>query len=186
MQGREVVLGVSGGIAAYKAADLASQLVQAGARVTAVLTEAAAKFIGATTFEALTGRAVSSDLFDPREHYLGEHIGLARRAELLVIAPATADVIAKLAHGHADDLLTTLALSVTCPRLVAPAMNNEMWSKAAVQRNIQQLRDDGFEIVDPDSGWLSCGAVGPGRMAEPERIVEHVRAALSMAEGNRE
>ncbi|MGE0377648.1 MAG: flavoprotein [Planctomycetaceae bacterium] len=186
MEGREVVLGVSGGIAAYKAADLASKLVQAGARVTAVLTPAAARFIGATTFEALTGRRVSSDLFDPHEHFVGEHIGLARRAELLVIAPATADVIARLAHGHADDLLTTLALSATCPRLVAPAMNNEMWSKSAVQRNIQQLQDDGFEIIDPDSGWLSCGAVGPGRMAEPGRIVAHVRAALTSTEGSRE
>jgi len=179
MHGREIILGVSGGIAAYKAADLASKLVQAGAGVTAVLTASALRFIGPTTFEALTGRRVSSNLFEPREHYIGEHIGLARGANLLLIAPATADVMAKMAHGHADDLLTTLALSVTCPRLVAPAMNNEMWTKAAVQRNVQQLRDDGFEIIDPDSGWLSCGAIGPGRMAEPAAIVERVRTLLS-------
>ena len=176
MNGCEVVLGVSGGIAAYKAADLASKLVQAGARVTAVLTPAATRFIGATTFEALTGRPVPIDMFAPQQHFLGEHIGLARAADVFVVAPATAGIIAKLAHGHADDLLSTLALSVTCPRLVAPAMNNEMWSKPAVQRNVQQLRDDGFEIIDPGSGWLSCGAVGPGRMAEPAAIVDRVRA----------
>ncbi len=176
MNGCEVVLGVSGGVAAYKAADLASKLVQAGARVTAVLTPAAARFIGVTTFEALTGRPVSTDLFAPQQHYIGEHIGLARAADVLVVAPATAGMIAKLAHGHADELLSTLALSVTCPRLIAPAMNNEMWSKPAVQRNVQQLRDDGFDVIGPGSGWLSCGAVGPGRMAEPAVIVERVEA----------
>lgn len=179
MQDREVVLGVSGGIAAYKAADLASKLVQAGARVTTVLTDAATRFIGPTTFEALTGRRVSTGLFNPEEHFIGEHIGLARRAELLVIAPATAAILAKLAHGHADDLLSALALSATCPRLVAPAMNNEMWSKPPVQRNVQQLRDDGWEIIDPGSGWLSCGAVGPGRMAEPDAILQRVQSLLS-------
>jgi len=179
MNGREVVLGVSGGIAAYKAADLASKLVQAGARVTAVLTESATRFIGPTTFEALTGRRVSTGLFDPDEHYIGEHIGLARRAELLVIAPATAAILAKLAQGHADDLLSALALSATCPRLAAPAMNNEMWSKPPVQRNVRQLRDDGWEVIDPGSGWLSCGTVGPGRMAEPDAILQRVQSLLT-------
>jgi phosphopantothenoylcysteine decarboxylase/phosphopantothenate--cysteine ligase len=183
MQGRELIVGVSGGIAAYKAADLTSKLVQAGAAVTVVLTEAALRFIGPTTFEALTGRRVATDLFHPQEHFIGEHIGLARRAELFLIAPATADILAKLGCGLADDLLSTLALSVTCPRLVAPAMNNEMWSKPAVQRNVQRLRDDGIEIIDPESGWLSCGAVGPGRMAEPNAILERVRAMLSLQEG---
>lgn len=178
LQNREIVLGVSGGVAAYKAADLASKLMQQGARVTVVMTAAAGKFIGATTFEAITNRPVAQDLFAPREHFLGEHIGLARRAELLVIAPATANVMAAVAHGFADDLLTSLALAVTCPVVVAPAMNNEMWSKPAVQRNVQQLRDDGVHIVGPGVGWLSCGVTGPGRMSEPEEIVAAIKSVL--------
>lgn len=175
---REILLGVSGGIAAYKSADLTSKLVQAGARVSVVLTEAATRFIGRTTFEALTGRPVYVGLFDPQEHYIGEHIGLARRAELLVIAPATADVIARLAHGHASDLLTTLALAVTCPVLIAPAMNSEMWAKPAVQRNLQRLRDDGLQIAEPGAGWLSCGQVGAGRMAEPAELLHQIQRHL--------
>lgn len=171
---REILLGVSGGIAAYKAADLTSKLMQAGAKVSVVLTEAATRFIGKTTFEALTGRPVYVGLFEPQEHHIGEHIGLARRAELYVIAPATADVIAKLAQGHADDLLSTLALAVTCPVLVAPAMNADMWAKPAVQRNVQQLRDDGLAIAEPGEGWLSCGIRGAGRMAEPAELFEQL------------
>ncbi len=178
MKDREVLLGVSGGIAAYKAADLTSKLVQAGAKVTAVLSPAATKFIGVTTFEALTGRRAPTGMFDPQEHFIGEHIGLARLADVFVVAPATADMLAKLASGRADDLVSALALSVTCPRLVAPAMNNEMWSKSPVQRNIEQLREDGWEIIDPGSGWLSCGAFGPGRMAEPIDILKCVEASL--------
>ncbi|MCA9025185.1 MAG: phosphopantothenoylcysteine decarboxylase [Planctomycetaceae bacterium] len=178
MKDREVLLGVSGGIAAYKAADLTSKLMQAGAKVTVVLTPAATKFIGATTFEALTGRRVLLGMFDAHEHFIGEHIGQARRADAYVIAPATADMLAKLAHGQADDLVSTLALSVTCPRLVAPAMNNEMWTKPPVQRNVEQLREDGWEIIDPGSGWLSCGSIGPGRMAEPVDIMARIEFAL--------
>ncbi len=140
MQGREILLGVSGGIAAYKVADLASKLVQQGARVSVVMTAAATKFVGPTTFEALTGRPVYTDLFKPQEHFIGEHIGLARRAELYVIAPASANMVGKLAQGLADDLVSTLALSITCSLLVAPAMNCEMWAKPALQRNIEQLR----------------------------------------------
>jgi phosphopantothenoylcysteine decarboxylase len=174
MKQREVLLGVTGGIAAYKAADLTSKLMQAGARVSVVLTDAAQELIGAATFEALTGRPVCSKVFAPREHYRGEHIGLARRAELLVIAPATANCLAKLAHGIADDLLSTLTLSATCPVLLAPAMNVEMWGKPAVQRNVTQLRDDGFHFVEPGTGWLSCGEVGTGRMAEPQEIFARI------------
>jgi phosphopantothenoylcysteine decarboxylase len=175
---REILLGVSGGIAAYKSADLTSKLMQAGAKVSVVLTEAATRFIGKTTFEALTGRPVYVGMFEPQEHHIGEHIGLARRAELYVIAPATADVIAKLAHGHANDLLTTLALAVTCPVLVAPAMNSEMWAKPSVQRNVQQLRDDGLHIAEPGAGWLSCGMVGAGRMAEPSELLAQIALNL--------
>jgi phosphopantothenoylcysteine decarboxylase/phosphopantothenate--cysteine ligase len=176
---REIVLGVTGGIAAYKTADLCSKLVQAGHGVTVVMTAAAEKFIGATTFEALTGRQVSRDLFAPQEHFQGEHIGLARRAELVVIAPASADFLAKLAHGLADDLLSTLALATTAPIVLAPAMNSEMWSKPAVQRNVAQLRLDGFRFIEPGSGWLSCGQTGPGRMAEPSEILHELATHLA-------
>lgn len=176
---REILLGVSGGIAAYKSADLVSKLMQAGARVSVVLTEAATRFIGRTTFEALTGRPVYVGMFEPQEHHFGEHIGLARRAALYVIAPATADVLAKLAHGHADDLLTTLALAATCPVLVAPAMNADMWAQPAVQRNVQQLRADGRHIADPGEGWLSCGQIGAGRMAEPADLLAAISQLLA-------
>ena len=175
---REIVLGVTGGIAAYKTADLCSKLVQAGHGVTVVMTSSAEKFIGGTTFEALTGRPVYRDLFAPQEHFQGEHIGLARRAELVVIAPASADFLAKLAHGLADDLLSTLVLATTAPIMLAPAMNCEMWSKPAVQRNVAQLRADGFHFIDPGSGWLSCGQTGPGRMAEPSEIIRAIETAL--------
>jgi len=182
MHGREILLGVAGGIAAYKTADLTSKLVQSGASVSVVLTQAAEKFIGATTFEALTGRPVHRHLFSPSEHYQGEHIGLARRAELLVVAPATADYLAKVAHGMADDLLSTLALTVTCPILLAPAMNREMWQKPSVQRNIVTLRQDGVQFAEPGSGWLSCGVVGPGRMAESAEILATIQQLLPARE----
>ena len=178
LEHREILLGVSGGIAAYKAADLTSKLMQAGAKVTAVMTESAERFIGPTTFEALTGRPVYRHLFEPREHFQGEHIGLARQAELFIIAPATANCLAKIAQGLADDLLSTLALTITCPLLVAPAMNTEMWNKPAVQRNLRQLLEDGIQIIEPGSGWLSCGQVGPGRMAEPAEILDRIREIL--------
>ena len=177
---REIVLGVTGGIAAYKSADLCSKLVQSGHAVTAVLTAAAEQFIGATTFEALTGRPVHRAMFSPKEGFhQGEHIGLARRAELVVIAPASADFLAKLAHGFADDLLSTLILATTAPILVAPAMNCEMWAKPTVQRNVAQLKADGLQIVEPGSGWLSCGQIGQGRMAEPGEIQAAIQRLLA-------
>lgn len=185
MRDREILLGVTGGVAAYKAADLASKLVQRGARVTAVLTESATKFIGPVTFEALTGRPCYHDLYRPVEHFQGEHIGLARRADLIVIAPTTADFLAKLAHGFADDLLSTCVLAATCPLLLAPAMNREMWSKAAVQRNLKQAIADGAHAVQPGEGWLSCGVVGPGRMAEPAEIVAAIEALLTEGKPSR-
>ena len=176
---REVLLGVSGGVAAYKAADLCSRLMQLGAKVTVIMTESAHEFIGATTFEALTGRPVYSHAFEAREHYQGEHIGLARRAQLVVIAPVTAQTIARLAHGMADDLLSTTVLVTMAPVILAPAMNCDMWAKPAVQRNMKQLIADGYHIVGPEEGWLSCGQVGTGRMADPALILktmEHVIA----------
>ena len=156
MHARELLIGVTGSVAAYKAAELVSRCVQAGAHVTVILTRAALRFIGATTFEALTGRPAYVDLFQPREHFLGEHIGLARRAELFCIAPATAQTLARLAHGMADDLLCCTALAFEGPIVLAPAMNPTMWAKPAVQRNVAQLRADGYHIVEPAEGWASC------------------------------
>jgi len=170
LAGREIVLGVSAGIAAYKAAMLASQLVQAGAGVTAVLTARARRFVGAATFAALTGRPVASRSFDPGRFPLGAHIELAARADVVVVAPASADLLGKVAHGLADDLLTTLLLCAECPLILAPAMNAAMWAKPAVQRNVARLADDGATIVPPGTGWLSCRQTGPGRMAEPGDI----------------
>lgn len=175
LEKREILLGVCGGIAAYKSADLTSKLVQAGALVTVVMTESANRFIGPTTFEALTNRPVYQQQFVPQEHFLGEHIGLIRRAELMVVAPATANYLAKVAHGLADDLLSTLALTRTCPLLLAPAMNTEMWNKSPVQRNVHQIQEDGIEIIQPESGWLSCGQVGAGRMPEPLDILQEIQ-----------
>ncbi len=175
---REILLGVTGSIAAYKAADLCSKLVQQGAGVSVVLTQSAKKFIGFTTFEALTGRPVNSELFQPAQNFVGEHIGLAQRANLIVVAPATATSIARLAHGLAEDLLTSTILASTAPVLIAPAMNCDMWAKSAVQRNVAQLTDDGYELIDPEAGWLSCGQVGVGRMASSETILGRIRQCL--------
>lgn len=176
MAGFEVLLGVTGGIAAYKSAELCSKLVQRGAQVSVVLTESAEKFIGPTTFEALTGRPVIREMFSPQEHFRGEHIGLAQRANVYVIAPATANSLAQLAHGFAPDLVSTLALTITCPLFVAPAMNCEMWAKPSVTRNVQQLREDGVHVIEPGEGWLSCGQIGRGRMAEPAEILAKLQA----------
>lgn len=178
LRSREILLGVSGGVAAYKAADLCSRLVQRGAKVTVIMSESAHQFIGATTFEALTGRPVYSHAFEAKEHFQGEHIGLARRAELTVIAPATAQTIARLAHGMADDLLSTTVLVTTAPVIVAPAMNCDMWAKPAVQRNVKLLVDDGCVLVGPEEGWLSCGQTGSGRMADPGNILAVIESTL--------
>jgi phosphopantothenoylcysteine decarboxylase len=177
--GPEIVVGVSGGIAAYKAAALTSLLVQDGAQVTAVLTRNARRFIGAATFAALTGRPVASRSFDPAAFPLGAHIELAAKADLVIVAPATADLLAKVAGGVADDLLTTLLLCAECPVVYAPAMNAAMWEKPAVQRNVQQVAADGGIIVQPGTGWLSCRRQGTGRMAEPEEIAAVIRTTLA-------
>lgn len=176
MQGREILLGVTGGIAAYKAVVLVSRLVQAGAGVSIVMTRSATQLIGPRTFEALTGRPVRTEVFD--ETRIHAHIELAREAELLCIAPATANILGKMAAGIADDLLSTVYLAFRGPVLAAPAMNCEMWEKKTVQRNIAQLIADGVVFVGPESGRLSCGEVGMGRMAEPEKILQAVQAAL--------
>jgi len=178
MNGREIVVGVTGGVAAFKTAALVSKLVQEGAGVTVVMTAAAQRFVGPATFAALTGRPVVCDTFDERQFPLGAHITLAEQARLLVVAPASADFLAKAAHGLADDLLSTLYLAFSGRVLMAPAMNTAMWEKAAVQRNVAQLRVDGVQFVEPGRGWLSCRQVGAGRMAEPETILSAIRGLL--------
>jgi phosphopantothenoylcysteine decarboxylase len=179
LHNREIVVAVGGGIAAYKAAALTSSLVQAGAGVSVVLTRNARRFIGAATFAALTGRPVACRSFDPGRFPLGAHIELAQRAELVVVAPATADVLAKAACGLADDLLSTLLLCAECPIMMAPAMNAAMWAKPAVQRNVSQLTADGVEMIAPEEGWLSCRQTGAGRMAEPETIAAAINNQLA-------
>lgn len=171
----ELLIGVSGGIAAYKTATLVSRLVQAGARVTVVMTRSATRLIGPKTFEALTGRPVGLHVFGRGAH---PHIELAAAAELFCVAPATANVLAKAAWGLADDLLSTLLLSFDGPLLMAPAMNSLMWQKPAVQRNVAQLRTDGVALIDPEEGYLSCGTHGPGRMAEPETLFRAIAERL--------
>jgi phosphopantothenoylcysteine decarboxylase len=170
-----IVLGVCGGIAAFKSAALASQLVQAGHSVRAVMTPSATAFLGPATLTAICGEAPATQVFDPR-YPTGAHIELAEGADLLVIAPATARCLASCAYGLADDLLATLYLQVTCPVLMAPAMSTPMWDKPAVQRNLQQLTQDGVQMVGPGEGWLSCRRVGIGRMAEPTEIMDAIRA----------
>ncbi len=179
LSNREILIGVTGGIAAYKTAMLVSKLVQAGASVSVAMTTSAQQFVGAATFEALTGRPVSSQVFGDPHLPLGAHISLAQRAELFCIAPATANFLARCAHGLADDLLSTLYLSFTGPVLMAPAMNCEMWEKPVTQRNVAQLAADGVSFIDPADGWLSCRQVGKGRMAEPEQILEAIAKRLS-------
>lgn len=166
------MLGVTGGVAAYKAAELARLFVKAGARVDVVLTEAGAHFVGAATFQAITGHAVWSDLWDSRMPNGMAHIDLSRGADAILIAPASADTIARLAQGRSDDLLTTLCLARDCPLLVAPAMNRQMWENRATQRNVAQIRADGIQVLGPASGEQACGEVGEGRMLEPEQLFD--------------
>ncbi|MCA9174416.1 MAG: phosphopantothenoylcysteine decarboxylase [Planctomycetales bacterium] len=172
-----VVVGVSGGVAAYKAAALVSQLAQAGVAIQVVMTETATTFVGAPTFAALSGRAVAQHLHDSRWP-LGPHIELARWADLICIAPATANFLAKAASGVADDLLSTLYLAAECPIWAAPAMNSAMWRHPATQRNVKQLAEDGVRLVGPADGWLSCRVRGEGRMSEPDEIAQVVTEAL--------
>ncbi len=181
--GSAVVLGVGGGIAAYKAAELARILMQRGVRVQVVMTAGAQEFVRPLTFAALTGQKVISELFPDTspEATLSsaiEHISVAQENRLLVVAPATADLLAKFANGLADDFLSTLYLAFTGPVVLAPAMNTNMWTHAATTRNVETLRQRGHRIVDPGEGYLACGMVGPGRLAEPEQIADEVMAAL--------
>ncbi|AVZ78592.1 bifunctional phosphopantothenoylcysteine decarboxylase/phosphopantothenate--cysteine ligase CoaBC [Zoogloeaceae bacteirum Par-f-2] len=176
LKGRNLVLGVSGGIAAYKAAELTRLLVKAGARVDVIMTEAATRFVTPVTFQALSGRTVWADLWDARIGNNMAHIDLTRGADGILIAPASADILAKLAHGFADDLLSTLCLARECALMVAPAMNRQMWEHPATRRNLAQLQADGVAIFGPGEGDQACGETGLGRMLEPEEVLEAVVA----------
>lgn len=176
--GKRIVLGVTGGIAAYKAAELSRLLVKAGATVDVVLTQAGSEFVGAMTFQALTGRPVWQSLWDGRMSNGMAHIDLTRGTDAVLIAPATANILAKLAHGVCDDLLSTLCLARDCPLLVVPAMNRQMWESPATQRNMTLLCRDGVKVLGPASGHQACGEVGEGRMLEAEAIFDELYAFL--------
>jgi phosphopantothenoylcysteine decarboxylase/phosphopantothenate--cysteine ligase len=176
LKGKRLLLGITGGIAAYKAAQLARLLVKAGADVRVAMTDAATRFVTPVTLQALAGQTVWTDLWDPRVPDNMGHIELSRDRELIIVAPASADFLGKVAGGLAGDLLSTLCLARRCPLMVAPAMNVEMWENPAMQRNLHTLRGDGVFLAGPAAGDQACGEVGMGRMLEPEQIVEEIEA----------
>ena len=176
LQGKRIVLGVTGGIAAYKAAELVRLLGKQGADVQVAMTEGATHFVTATTFQALSGKPVYLDQWDARMPNAMAHIDLSRQADLILVAPASADFMARIANGMADDLLATMVLARTCPLILAPAMNRQMWENPATQRNVATLAADGVAMIGPACGEQACGEVGAGRMLEPEEIVEEVIA----------
>src|SRR5262252_5096960 len=174
MQGRRILLGVTGGIAAYKSPDLVRRLRERGADVQVVMTTAAREFVTATTFQAVSGRTVRSDLWDAAAEAAMGHIELARWADAVLVAPASADFLARLASGQADDLLATLCLATQAPIAVAPAMNHLMWSNAATRANVATLTQRGVRIYGPGEGDQACGETGPGRMLEPSDLAERL------------
>lgn len=176
LQGKRIVLGVTGGIAAYKAAELVRLLGKQGADVQVAMTDGATHFVTATTFQALSGKPVYLDQWDARMANAMAHIDLSRQADLILVAPASADFLARIAHGLADDLLATMVLARTCPLMLAPAMNRQMWENPATQRNVATLAGDGVAVIGPACGEQACGEVGAGRMLEPEEILEEVVA----------
>ena len=180
LQGKTVLLGVTGGIAAYKAAALCSALVKQHAAVEVIMTEHATEFIAPLTFEQLTGRRTIVNTFDRNFTHQVEHISLAHRTDLVLIAPATANVCAKVAHGLADDMLTTTVLACKCPKLIAPAMNTNMYDNPVTQDNLALLRRYGWEVIEPAAGRLACGDVGKGKMPEPEDLLQHVLRHLAL------
>ncbi len=181
MQGKRILLGVTGGIAAYKSAELVRRLRERGAEVQVVMTAAAREFVGALTFQALSGRPVRTDLWDSAAEAAMGHIELARWAEAVLVAPATADFLARLAEGRADDLLATLCLATAAPIAVAPAMNRLMWANAATVANVERLRQRGIQVLGPAQGEQACGEVGEGRMLEPPELADRLCALLPTA-----
>ncbi len=178
MKDKHVLLAVGGGIAAYKSAALASSLVKEGAKVSVLMTRNAKRLVGPSTFEALTGRPVHSNLWKKGGGHSMSHLSLADMGDLMIVAPATGDLVGKFACGIADDLVTTTFLALDCPVLIAPAMNTRMWNHPAVQDNMATLKQRGVDVVGPGEGRLASGAVGVGRMAEPDEILQVARAIL--------
>ena len=178
LKGKTIILGVSGSIAAYKIASLASALVKLQADVHVIMTSNATNFIHPITFETLTGNKCLVDTFDRNFDYSVEHVALAKRADVVMVAPATANVIAKMTHGLADDMLTTTILACQCPKIVAPAMNTRMFRNSIVQDNLKLLKCYGMEVIDPASGYLACGDTGEGKMPEPELLLQYILKAM--------
>jgi phosphopantothenoylcysteine decarboxylase/phosphopantothenate--cysteine ligase len=181
LKGREIIVAVCGGIAAYKVADVVSKLVQLGAGVTVAMTAEAEKFITPLTFEALSGRPVRSSTFNLVETSDPQHIGLTERADLMLVAPATGNMLAKVAHGICDDLVSLMINAAACPVVFAPAMNHRMWDHPAARANVATLTGYGYTFLGPEAGWLACRNVGVGRMMDSERIVEEVTRMLTAA-----
>ncbi len=179
LAGKHIVLGVTGSIAAYKIASLASMLMKQHADVTVIMTKNATNFINPITFESLTGNKCLVDTFDRNFEFQVEHVSLARQTEVFLTAPASANVIAKAAHGIADDMLTTTLLACTCPKIVAPAMNTRMYQNPVVQDNLEILKRYGMEVIDPANGYLACGDTGAGKMPDPEVLYEYIIKALT-------
>ena len=179
LTGREIVLGVTGGIAAYKSAEIVSRLRHLGANIHVIMTRNATEFISPLTFQTLSSNQVVTDTFEAPEYWNVEHVALAKLAEIFVIAPATANILAKMAAGIADDMLSTTVLATKAPIIAAPAMNTGMWTAAATQQNVKTLKERGVRIIGPESGILACGDEGTGRMSEPERIVEEICRILT-------
>ena len=179
LKGKTVVLGVTGSIAAYKIAYLASALVKLHADVNVIMTQNATNFINPITFETLTSNKCLVDTFDRNFQYNVEHVALAKRADIFMVAPASANVIGKMANGIADDMLTTTILAAKCPKLVSPAMNTNMYTNQIVQDNLEKLKHYGFEIIDPANGYLACGDTGAGKMPEPETLLQYILREIS-------
>ena len=179
LKGREIIVAVCGGIAAYKVADVVSKLVQRGAGVSVVMTPDAQRFVTALTFQALSGRAVRTSTFELPDSSDPQHISLTERADLMLVAPATANVIAKVAHGICDELVSLMVAAAACPVVFAPAMNDRMWANPIAQENVAKLKNLGYRFIGPEAGWLACRNVGAGRLSEPATIVEEVATMLA-------
>lgn len=183
LERREIIVAVCGGIAAYKVADVVSKLVQLGAGVTVCMTAEAQKFVTPLTFEALSGRRVHTDTFDLVESADPQHIALSERADLMLVAPATNNILAKVAHGLCDDLVSLMVCAAACPVIFAPAMNNRMYAHPVAQENLAKLKGIGYRFIGPESGWLACRNIGPGRLSEPQAIVDEVMKILGEPTG---
>jgi len=180
LKGREIVVGVCGGIACYKVADVVSKLVQMGAGVTVVMTKEATRFVTPLTFQALSGRAVATDIFELTEASDPQHIRLTERADVMLVAPATTNAIAKIAHGLTDDVVSLMVCAAACPVVFAPAMNWRMWEHPIAQDNYAKLSAMGYRFIGPEQGWLACRNTGYGRLSEPEKIVAQIRRMLTV------